>query len=387
MKICWLASWYPTVLSPFNGDFIQRHARAAAGYNEVEVFYVLKDATGVVTQDVKEVVTTNGNLTERIIYYKPRKTGLPLIDRIISDRKYRKVYKAALSAYTERSGKPTLVHVQVALKAGLMARWYQKNFGVPYIVTEHWAGFYDYAKPNVNDYNWLYKKWWRLIFEEAAAVVFVSASLRDCVAQLFIMKATEIIPNVVDHRLFFPVEKPVTQTVNFIHASNMNDQKNVDDILKALQLLKKQTSHFTLSLYGPVQEKYKRLIKTLGLEEQVQLKGEAPQTELAKAMQQSDALILYSRFESFGCVLIEANACGIPVIVSELPVFHELLTDGENALFSKGENPAALCEKLLEFIDRRSVFNAQKIADGTKRYSMETVGGDFTKLYKLLSQK
>jgi glycosyltransferase involved in cell wall biosynthesis len=380
MKICWLASWYPTVLSPFNGDFIQRHARAAALYNEIEVFHVVKDEAGIVTKDVKEVVTKNGNLTERIIYYKPLKTGLPLIDRFISDRRYKRVYKAALLEYSSVPGKPALVHVHVALKAGLMARWYQKRFAVPYIVTEHWAGFYDYAKPNVNDYNWLYKKWWRSIFEEAAAVSFVSASLRDCVAQLFTMKQTAVIPNVVDHQLFFPAKKPVMHTVNFIHASNMNDQKNVDDILKTLQLLKKKTLHFTLSLYGPVQEKYRRLVNDLGLEEQVYLKGEVPQTELAKAMQQSDAL-----FESFGCVLIEANACGIPVIVSELPVFHELLTGGTNALFCKGEDPAALCKKLLEFISNRFAYNAEHIAATTKRYSMETVGSDFAQVYKKFS--
>jgi len=385
MKICWLASWYPTVLSPFNGDFIQRHARAAALYNEIEVFHVVKDEAGIVTKNIKEVVTKNGNLTERIIYYKPLKTGLPLIDRVISDSKYKRVYKAALLEYSSVSGKPALVHVHVALKAGLMARWYQKRFAVPYIVTEHWAGFYDYAKPNVNDYSWLYKKWWKSIFEEAAAASFVSASLRDCVAQLFSMKQTVIIPNVVDHKLFFPTAKTETHTVRFIHASNMNDQKNVDDILKALQLLKKETLHFTLSLYGPVQEKYRRLVSELGLEKQVYLKGEVPQTELAKAMQQSDALILYSRFESFGCVLIEANACGIPGIVSELPVFHELLTEGTNALFCKGEVPAALCEKLLEFMGNRFAYNAEHIAATTKRYSMETVGSDFAQVYEKFS--
>ena len=43
MKALWLVSWYPDKISPFNGDFIKRHAEAVSLYDDVHVIYVTKD--------------------------------------------------------------------------------------------------------------------------------------------------------------------------------------------------------------------------------------------------------------------------------------------------------------------------------------------------------
>ncbi|HQV61525.1 MAG TPA: hypothetical protein PLG08_12150, partial [Chitinophagaceae bacterium] len=45
-KILWLCSWYPAKTDPYNGDFIQRHARAAALYNDIYIIHVAGDETG-----------------------------------------------------------------------------------------------------------------------------------------------------------------------------------------------------------------------------------------------------------------------------------------------------------------------------------------------------
>lgn len=66
-KILWLCSWYPNRTDPFDGDFIQRHARAAALYHDIQVIRVVADsalAPGVVETER----TDQAHLSEQIIY-------------------------------------------------------------------------------------------------------------------------------------------------------------------------------------------------------------------------------------------------------------------------------------------------------------------------------
>src|SRR5215470_2397648 len=68
--ILWLPSWYPNKFAPFDGDFIQRHAKAAALYDDIVVIHAAPDEKGEITADVDKSFTREGRLTEHIIYFK-----------------------------------------------------------------------------------------------------------------------------------------------------------------------------------------------------------------------------------------------------------------------------------------------------------------------------
>ena len=143
-----------------------------------------------------------------------------------------------------------------------------------------------------------------------------------------------------------------------------------------------------MRLYGPVREELRSLVNNCGLSEFVFFKGEVPQEELAKDLQQSDALVLYSRYETFGCVLIEANACGVPVIVSELAVFHELLQENINGVFVEGDRPDALAEAFSAFSQHKDSFNRLQISEKSRElYNYATVGKQFVLLYNKILDK
>lgn len=386
MKVLWLASIYPSKLFPYDGDFIQRHARATSLFCEIEVLYVVKDENGVVTQDVKEIVATTGQLTERIIYYKPGKTSIRFVDRFLSSLKYKQLSRAAVKKYIAENERPAFFHLHIAMKAGLTALWAKRKFNIPYLLTEHWGGYLDEAKPSIRDYNSIYHYYWNKIITVAMASTYVSAYLQKFIERKYKVQNTQVIPNVVNTDIFYPAEKQATDKIRFIHISTMVYQKNPEAILQALALLKDEFK-FEIFIYGPVTTSQVELITKLDLQEQVLLKGEVPQQELARSMQQCDALILYSRFETFGCVLIEANACGIPVIVSKLHVFNEIVEEGVNGTFAEGENPNALAEKIKEFVVQRNNFNKNSIAEtAAEKYNYKKVGQQFFDLYqKLLS--
>ena len=334
-------------MDKYDGDFIQRHARAVSLYCNVYLIYVVKCKNKYDETFVDKKVT--GNLTELTICYRSFKTGLKLLDRFISQLKYKSLYKKAIYDYINVNGKPQLMHVHVAMKAGLVALWAFNKWQIPFIVSEHWTGYLSEADICIDDFSSRYLKKLRQILVKASIVTVVSDHLGKAIQDHLPFVKYRVVPNVVDTDIFFPIQKQVSDRFKIIHASNMNYQKNTKDILQALQILKQKEPNFQMQLFGRAEPVIQQLILKLGLQTNIVIKGELPQTELAKAMQQADVLILYSRFETFGCVLIEANACGVPVIVSDIAVFHELVEENVNGVFVKGEDAVALAK------DRKSV--------------------------------
>ena len=382
-QVLWLASWYPNSLDAFDGDFIQRHAKAVSVFCKVHVIYVKKDER-LKQDEIATEIHSKGNLTEEIIYYNTKKTHLKPLDKFLSQRKSNEVFRHAVNDYINISGSPDLVHVHVAMKAGITALWIKRKLDIPFIVSEHWTGYLHDADNNVKSFPVLYKKYLKKIFTTASAVTTVSKYLGENIKQQFNLSKLEVIPNVVDTVIFYPIKDKANEKVRFIHVSNMNYQKNTETILAALQLLKKEIV-FEMYLYGPAGVHIKKLIKDYQLHKDVFVMGEVQQTTLADAVRQSDALILYSRFETFGCVLIEANACGIPVIVSELEVFHEIVNEGANGMFVEGDNPEALAEKLKQFILQKNTFDKTAIAaTAAEKYNYKKVGQQFLNLYNNL---
>jgi glycosyltransferase involved in cell wall biosynthesis len=303
------------------------------------------------------------------------------MDKFLSQQHYKKHFHNAVQEYIHTSGKPQLVHAHVAMKAGVIARWMKHKWHIPYIVTEHWTAYLKDADKRIDDYPFPFKKIWKHVMEAASALTVVSEHLGRSVQEHFPEIGYSVIPNVVDTDIFYPVNRQPAETIRFIHISNMNYQKNTEAILLALQLLK-ETTEFEMNLYGPVNMHLLELISEYELGSMVFVMGEVPQTEIAKALQQSDALVLYSRFETFGCVLIEANACAVPVIVSDLEVFHEIIQEGVNGIFVEKNDPTSLAEKLKYFIAQKNNFAKVAIAaTAADKYNFKKVGNRFIELY------
>lgn len=381
-KILWLPAWYPNRIEPLSGDFIQRHARAASMYCQVDVIFVVRDKKGIVTKNVHEEVFESGNLHEKIIYYYSVHFFIPVIDKIIAAWKYKKICKQFVRDHIEKKGKPDCSHVHVADKNGNIALWLKHRFKIPYILSEHWTIYLPEAKPNFSQMSFWFLLQWRKIIKNVSAITTVSAYLGNTLSQIKKGIDFSVIPNVVDENLFYPIKKNTNGLVHFIHASNLNYQKNPEAILEAFALVKKATPSFLLSVFGPENENLKLMTAKLHLEDNVSFCGEVPQAALAALVQKADALILYSRYETFGCVVIEANTAGLPVIVSDIPVFHELVEDGVNGYFVPGENSAELARKITWFMEHRNEIQRDKIAETAKeKYCYKTVGKLFSALY------
>lgn len=385
-KILWLASWYPSNLAPFDGDFIQRHARAVSLYHDVEVIFLIRDKTGKITRSVKVDTLNEGRLSQQIIYYYSPKFWLSSFDKLYSQFRYKRLLKRHIRQYIEKVGKPSLIHVHVGMKAGVIMQWIKRRYSIPYVVTEHWTGFLPEADKRFDHLNYYLQSNWQKLWKNAAGISVVSEYLKKYIEKLF-KKTTKltVIPNVVDTSIFYPGDGLLHTRPHFIHISGLNFQKNPEAILEAFHLLLKKNIDFHLDIFGPADESIFSIARRLDLQNHVSFHPEVAQAVLAGYVRRADALVLYSRYETFGCVVIEALASGVPVIVSDIPVMRELVVENHNGLLAIEGSAEALAETLEKYLQNKVVFDKKKIADEcAAKYNYAVVGKLFADWYKLV---
>ena len=381
MNILWLASWYPNRINFLAGDFVERHAKAAALYDNIVVIHVVKDPSIKNGKPQIEKIKYSQSLIALMCYYPSYKRFGRVLENICSIFFYIKMHFKAYGIYKKLFGKPQGILVQVAIKSGIIALLWRYLFGIRYVVFERWSGLLKEAKPNFNDLNFLYKKLWRLTFKKAEKIATVTKYFGTAIAARMPKNEYVVIPNVIMEDLFFPKMRTKDEIFRLIHVSTLDHPKNFEDILEALRLLKHEPIRIEMVVYGRATEDLKLQTAKLNLDNTVHYKGEVTHTQIAEAMQASHALILYSRYESFGNVIIEANACGLPVIVSDLPVFHEIVADGITGIFAEGQKPEKLAQKIVWLIKNYHTFNPESIHNHVRqKYNATNIGNKFHEL-------
>ena len=222
---------------------------------------------------------------------------------------------------------------------------------------------------------------WINTIRNAESISLVSAHLQTAFKKKFDHPDTIVIPNVVDTTIFHPTTEAKPSC--FLHISGLDRRKNPLGILAAFKKIVPGHPGLKLKIIGsPGTPDVLEYVKENGLKESVSFHAEMAQTDLAKALHDSIALILYSNAETFGCVIIEANASGVPVIVSDIPVFHETVEEGINGYFAHANDPGALAQRMLDMISNRNNFNKEKIASLTRsRYSYNVIGKQISDWY------
>lgn len=144
--------------------------------------------------------------------------------------------------------------------------------------------------------------------------------------------------------------------LRLVHVGRLDTQKNHALLLSVCSELKKRGRKFSLMIVGEGHDRpniEKRILK-LGLGDQVTLVG--AQNNPFPWIAAADALLLTSRFEAFALVLVEAMACGTPVISVDCPAGPaEVLNNGEFGLLTPNDDPLSLADAVEGLMDDPSL--------------------------------
>ena len=391
-RVLMLPKWYPHRYDVLDGDFVERHvaAIAAGGHAEVAVLFATV-ARGPLPALVEAVEDFGGPWPTLRYYYRAAPTGLALIDKPLKLLLYFWCLRRGYRRLRQHWGgqRPDAVHVHVLLRTGLFAWMLRAVRGIPFIVTEHWTL---YLPQRAAYMSGLRRRLTAAVVRRAAALHTVSDNLREALAALGATNSHSVtIPNVVDTVLFHPGGRPAAGPV-LLHVAAFNEAaKNLCGLLRAVAGLRAQVPGLRLRIggYGPDEAQVRAQAAALGLlaDGTVAFLGQLTHAEVAAEMRQAAAFVLFSNVENLPCVLIEAQASGLPAVATRVGGVAELLpADGRfGPLVAAGDEPALAAA--LALVLRQQYDVAALRANAVSRFSVAAVGQAFGDLYQAVLAK
>lgn len=343
MKVLFLAAWYPTPRDAMAGLFVQKHA----------------DALRLQGADV------------RVLYYES--TGVQwLRDMWQGWKRLRKEW-----------GLPDVVQMNVLDKNGLLALYLKRRYHIPYFIIEHWSGYLPA--------NFAFRGGWhgwimRHIAKHANGIMPVSNVLKNAMQTCGIENAHwQKINNVVDDFFYAPYTKLIRAKKRLLHVSCFDDKaKNVKGLLQATRKVAEKRQDFELVLVGTGVdfEAVKTYADSLQFPDEMLLfTGEKTPTQVCRWMQQSDAFVLFSRYETAGVVLAECLAVGLPIIGANAGAIPEVV-NAQTGMLVPSEDENALANAISFMLDHYQEYNTALIREQGKQYSFATVGQQLISLYE-----
>ena len=192
------------------------------------------------------------------------------------------------------------------------------------------------------------------------------------------------IPNGVDTERFTPAGRQEKHEGKIIFTGALDYRKNVPLLIAAFKQLVDSGTRATLDIIGsgPELPRLEAMVRNFGLSGTVSFLGAFP--EIAPYLQRAQVFALPSRYEGLPNVILEAMACGLPVVATAVGGVPDIIKNGENGLLVDSGDAGALCgalRKLLEDQDLAAELGARARQTAVERFSLASVAQRYAKLY------
>ena len=372
--IVFLARWYPHRYDPMFGLFVQRHAEAAALFNDITVIYCQQTTDNgqqTSSKEKFEIVRTLENNVDTIrVYYKKPKNKIQSLLRF---------YRANMMAL-KLCKKPDLIHVHILTRLGVIA-WIQKLLHkTPYIITEHWSRYL----PGNDFKGFLRKLFTKIVVRNAETITTVTENLAIAMKNHGLRNDNYVVlPNVVNLDMFHISEKN-NNPCKIIHISCFEDKsKNISGLLESLKIIDDKGIDFQCKLIGEGLDLdlMKGKAKELQLINKVSFTGLLQGQALADVLSSGDFLVLSSNYENMPVVILEALASGLPVVSTNVGGIKEMIDDTKGILVEP-RNKEALAEAMIKMIETHKNYDANYLRNSViEKYGYESVGMFLSRLY------
>ncbi|WP_040224435.1 glycosyltransferase [Bhargavaea cecembensis] len=239
--------------------------------------------------------------------------------------------------------------------SGLLGLALKQELGIPLIHTSHSLGIAKAEATGQREEERMSAE--RRILSAADRVIATTPTEKEMILEFAGDRSSiSVIPIGVDEAFEEAPLQSRTGSPLFVYAGRFEQTKGILTLLRAFKIFMRRGMDAHLILAGgaeddiepksglPVQSKLRQAVA--GIEDHVTFRGPLSQEELASLFSKATAVVVPSYYESFGMVAAEAQACGTPVIASEVGGLQDVVQDGRTGFLVSARNPAELSRSL-----------------------------------------
>jgi glycosyltransferase involved in cell wall biosynthesis len=236
----------------------------------------------------------------------------------------------AIRRVIEEWGRPDVIHTQDGYAYYVMK--VAKHLGIPIVVSQHSGAFLrrELQKGDLRRYRWA--------FFHAAKVMTANRFAAIDYEAYRIRASTAWLPNTLDTDVFYPSLGPTRQP-SLLHVSSLVPVKRFCDILNAFAKVVCKHPRAFLHVVGgrKYREETERLATRVLPRGSFRFHGYLSREELADLMRSVRGLVVASEQETFSRVLMEAMACGLPVLTTRVGGIPAVVRDGDGLFVDVGD--------------------------------------------------
>ena len=292
-----------------------------------------------------------------------------------------------VSKYIQHYGKPDFIHAHNALNGGLLAQQVSKRYGIPYLLTEHSSYYQQGLVPSA-----LIKLVYRSV-SQAIVYTTVSGALKTTMRSMLgsVVNSAKVLPNVLPPQ--FETGKKIGKTQKnfdrfvFLVIGNFLPVKNKQLAVKALSELP-PSSRILIRFIGdgPLKQEVTNLVRNLEVESRVEFLGQLNSTQIVNQMKEAHSLLLPSRIETFGVVLIEAMSMGLPIVATACGGPNEIIDENVGLLVTP-DDELAMTQAMLTMEANHRNYDSRKISQlAISRYGANAYNERFKELLSSMRQ-
>jgi len=362
MHILHLPSWYSTSDKPWRGMFVRDQALAlqAAGVQN-----------GIAFVERRSLSRFNG-LNLAVSHWQTeareeddiptiRMKGWSILAQTVpGSLLWARLMRRLSESYAAVYGVPDLIHGHAALWGGYAAMLASRALQRPFVVTEHSSAVLTAdLSPNERQHA-------AAVYRNASAVIAVSRHLKTSVDSVAGTPVAEVVPNTVDGDYFALSPRRNRTTFTFLAVCDLVNYKRVDLLIRAFSRLhiRRPKTRLVIAGTGTEGPRLRGLARALVPAHAVQFTGALPRWQVRQWMREADALALCSDCETFGVVLIEAMAMGIPVVATRCGGPEDIVTPESGVLVDRDDSDALL-DGMHDLLRRR--FDPLAIRENARR--------------------
>ncbi len=268
---------------------------------------------------------------------------------------------------------PDLIHIATPFNMGLCGLHYGKKYGIPLVSSyhTHFDRYLDYYHLRfAKNWIWRYLRW----FHESTELTLVPSQETKDLLRKQDFTRLDLWKRGVDSDLFHPKKRSnelrehyqIGNRLLVLFVGRMAPEKDLDILLEVMCHLPqeiKERIHWMFVGDGPLLAKWQEFNLP-----QATFTGYLEGEQLAKVYSSADLFVFPSSTETFGNVVLEAAASGIPAIGANAGGVEEIIQDGATGFLCPPRNPEAFTQALVQFLEKPALL--RQMGKEARRYAI-----------------